>query len=122
MSPRLHRNTSPGARAGRHHETGQDREIGDVGREPGGEGWLVGTELVVDGTGEPTAEGHATREEIEKGLRAWLPWFAAMLAENGHGSGYTMSGWLESEAFREEPSAIHNWTPEVTGPVGDEFP
>lgn len=67
-------------------------------------------------------EGHATREEIEKGLRAWLPWFAAMLAENGHGSGYTMSGWLESEAFREEPSAIHNWTPEVTGPGGDEFP
>lgn len=68
------------------------------------------------------AEGSATREEIETGLRAWLPWFASMLAENGDPSGYTMRGWLESGAFREEPSVLHNWTPEVSGIGGREFP
>lgn len=58
------------------------------------------------------ADGHASREEIEAGLRAWAPYFEACFRENGHHTGTTLAGWLEAQHFRFDPRDVHDWTPE----------
>ncbi len=55
--------------------------------------------------------GHATRDEIEAGVRAWTPYFEACFRENGHHTGTTMAGWLEAEHFRSDPRDVHGWIP-----------
>lgn len=55
---------------------------------------------------------HATRAEIEAGVRAWAPYFEACFAENRHHTGATMAGWLEAEHFRFDPRDVHGWIPE----------